>query len=302
MTGRYRGYELGERLTLPVPEMLRATYAVAAGGAPEDPVELAREQITRRVPGPLRELALGMLDSPLLTLDLRSAGEFPPLPVDLLATFGATAEQLGAVSDATHVLAVRAAYQPGWPPAHEWAARAVAGALGAALGAPVVDVFIPQVLSQGRLQRSLPDDDGYTRLIDWMLLPHSESPHGFWFTTKGLARFGLPELQTEFVPANLVEPWGRALNGLARRLLDLWLDELRAGERPIFVEIPENLTVGLQDVAAAHGTEEEMRREVSVRLRLDTVAESGTFLTVLPPDGRTDNAEYLAALCAGLFG
>ncbi|MFP3969526.1 hypothetical protein SMC26_45040 [Actinomadura fulvescens] len=293
---------MGEILTLPVPETLHATYAVALSADPADPRELARTQVTLRVAPPLRDLVLGMLDSPMLTLDLRPAGEFPPLPADLLSLYGASPERLADVGSASYVLAVRAAYRPGRPPAHEWATRAVAGSIGAALSAPVIDVFTPQVLAQEHLWRSLPGADGDTRLTDWMLLPHTAGTHGFWFTTKGLARFGLPELQTDHVPPGLVEPWGRLLNGLARRLLDLWLDELHAGQQPLHVELPELISVGLQDVAAAHGVEEPMRREVTVRLRLDEEGlDEGAepLLTVLAAD---DGPDRLESLCAALFG
>ncbi len=292
------GVQLGESLTLPVPETLHGIYAVALAEPPADPRELAREQVARRVAPPLRDLVLGMLASPMLTLDLRATGAFPPLPSDLLGLYGATAADLAAVASATHLLAVRAAYRPGWPPAHEWAARAVAGAVGAETGAPVVDVFTPQVLAPARLAESLPGPDGEIRLTDWMLLPHTAGPHGFWFTTKGLARFGLPELQTEHVPPALVEPWGRLLNGLARRVLDLWLDELPAGEQPLVVDLPELVSVGLQDVAAAQGVAEPMRREVSVRLRQDTV-DGEPVLTVLAAE---DGPDRLESLCTALFG
>ncbi|MFC6882858.1 MULTISPECIES: hypothetical protein [Actinomadura] len=280
---------MGEILTLPVPETLNATYAVAFSAPPPDPLEFAREQVARRVPPPLRDLALRMLGSPMLALDLRPAAEFPPLPADLLEAYGATGAELAAITGAPHLLAVRAAYRPGWPPAHEWAARAVAGALAAR----VIDVFTPRVLTRDQVERSLPGPDGTIRLTDWMLLPHTAGPHGLWFTTKGLARFGLPELQTENVPPHLLEPWGRLLNGLARRLLDLWL--ARLGEQPVVVDLPGTVSVGLQDVAAAHGTEEPTRREVAVRIRLDAPG----VLTVLPPDDGPDRYE---TLCAALFG
>lgn len=293
---------MGEILTLPVPETLHGVYAVAVPAALADPVEVARERVTRHVAAPLRDLTLRMLDSPMLTVDLRPAAEFPPLPTDLLAAFGADRAQLAAIDRASHILAVRAGYQPGWPPAHEWSARTVAGALAAAGSGLVVDVFTPRVLAMDELWRSLPDSEGRIRLIDWLLIPHQEEPAGFWFTTKGLGRFGLPELQTEAVPAHLIEQWGQLLNGLARRLLDVWLERLRAGERPPFVELPEALRVGAQDVAAAYGTSDEMRREVTVRLRYD-VMESESLLTVLPPDHRAGRTgQHFAALCSGLFG
>lgn len=291
------GDDLGENLTLPVPETLYATYAVALTASIPDPGELAHDEIAARTEPPLRDLVLGMLGSPMVTLDQRPAAEFPPLPADLLAAYGASPAALTALDAATHILAVRAAYRPGRPPAHEWAARAIAGAVAAARTAPVIDVFTPQILAHDHLTRSLPGPDGAVRLTDWMLLPHTSGPHGFWFTTKGLARFGLPELQTENVPPALVVPWGRVLNGLARRVLDLWQDRLPAGEQPLVVDLPETVTVGLQDIAAAQGTDEPVRREAAVRLRLDTPDDP--VLTVLPAD---DGPDRLESLCAALFG
>ncbi|QXJ24169.1 hypothetical protein AGRA3207_005439 [Actinomadura graeca] len=276
---------MGEKLSLPVPETLYGTYAVAFAEPVADPAALAHDQIARHVDLPLRNLVRGMLDSPMLTLDHRPSADFPPLP----EVYNATPADRAAIGAASHLLAVRAAYPPGWPPAHEWAARAVAGAVAAAVSAPVIDVFTPQILTQDHLRRSLPGPAGAIRLTDWMLLPHTSGPGGFWFTTRGLARFGLPEIQTENVPAHLVDPWGRLLNGLARRLLDLWLDELRADGRPATVDLPGTVSVGLQDIAAAQGAEDPMRREVPVRLRLDD-----TVLTL--PEDRPE------ALCAALFG
>ncbi|MFG2085101.1 MULTISPECIES: hypothetical protein [unclassified Spirillospora] len=288
---------MGRNLTLAVPETLYGTYAVALPTPIADPAALAHDEVTRRTRPPLRDLVLGMLDSPMLTLDQRPAGDFPPLPGDLLAAYRAAPSDLTAIDSAAHLLAVSSAYRPGRPPAHEWAARAVAGAVGAALTAPVIDVFTPQVLPLAHLERSLPGPDGTFRLTDWMLLPHTSGPDGFFFTTKGLARFGLPELQTENVPPALLEPWGRLLNGLARRVLDLWLDELPAGEQPLVVDVPELVSVGLRDIAAAQGTDDPMRREVSVRLRLDT--GEPPVLTVLPAE---DGPDRLESLCAALFG
>ncbi|MFI0351744.1 hypothetical protein [Actinomadura sp. 9N407] len=308
---------MGTSLTLPVPETLEATYAVALAAPPPDPRELARERVARWIEAPLRDLVLGMLDSPLLTLDLRPAAEFPPLPADLLVAYGATRRDLAGIAAASHLLAVRAAYRPGWPPAHEWVTRAIAGAIGLEAAdkgraVPVIDVFTPQVLAADRIRDSLPGPDGTVRLTDWILLPHtpvsaSDAAHAsdasdeewFWFTTKGLARFGLPELQTEHVPSRLVEPWGRLLNGLASRLLGLWLDEIPAGEQPVFVELPEIVSVGLRDVAAAQGAEEPAGREVRVRLRMDADGTGRPLLTVLPADGGPDGLE---ALCTALFG
>ncbi|NUP33905.1 MAG: hypothetical protein HOU01_19665, partial [Streptomycetaceae bacterium] len=79
---------MGEKLTLPVPETLHGTYAVALAEPLRDPAALAREELLRRTAPPLRDLVLGMLGSPMLTLDQRPADGFPPLPADLLAVYG----------------------------------------------------------------------------------------------------------------------------------------------------------------------------------------------------------------------
>ncbi|WP_019634963.1 hypothetical protein [Actinomadura atramentaria] len=289
-------------MTLPVADRLQATYAVALREPPAGLRAAVRREIADGYDAPLRELVLGVFDSPMLTLDLRPADEFPPLPVDLLAAYGAAASETAGIAGASHLLAVRAAYRPGWPPAHEWAARAVAGAVAAVAGGTVVDVFTPRVLDPAGLRRSLPGPRGGIRLTDWMLIPHSPGADGHWFTTRGLARFGLPELRTENVPNELVEPWGRFLNGLARRLLDLWLAELAGADpAPYEIALPAVVTVGLQDVAAASGGWETLGRSVAVRLRPDEPrpGDEAPVLAVVPAD---DGPAGPAALCAALFG
>jgi hypothetical protein len=85
-------------------------------------------------------------------------------------------------------------------PIHEWAARATAAALAAELGVPLVDTLIPRVMDAGKAMASLPDPDGLFRLSDWVLVLHSAGNRGLWVTSKGLGRFGLPELQAGNVP------------------------------------------------------------------------------------------------------
>ncbi|MBX6768224.1 MAG: hypothetical protein IRY90_13930, partial [Actinomadura rubrobrunea] len=50
------GGQVGELLTLPVPETLRATYVAGLAAPTADPRELVRERVARRVAPPLRDL------------------------------------------------------------------------------------------------------------------------------------------------------------------------------------------------------------------------------------------------------
>jgi len=88
-------------------------------------------------------------------------------------------------------------------------------------------------------------------------------------TTKGLGRFGLPELQVHNVPPQLGGPWTYALGGLATRLLDLWLDALRRRDGAAFAEVPAEVEVGEADVASAYDTAGRGGGHAAVRLTFD---------------------------------
>ncbi|MBE1492532.1 DUF2314 domain-containing protein [Plantactinospora soyae] len=294
-------------LPVPVPESLTATYLVpTSGGVDPAPAE-AVAALGGRLSGPVHDLARQMLDSPLMTVDTRPISEFPHLPPDLLTAFGATETQLARLAAADALVVVQASYRPGWPPAHEWAARTVASAIAERLDADVVDVFALQFLDPATALRSLPDSEGRVRLIDWVLVPYSSDEGGLWFTTKGLRRFGLLELQAQSVPTHLTRAWGAVMTGVARRLLRAWTDGLGDSEVPAFVQLPVVTSVTGHDIAVAYGNpqQHDTTGPAMLRLELDpaTDPDADSFLSLLPPVGHSGPAgRYFAAVCAALFG
>ncbi|SCL23164.1 hypothetical protein GA0074694_3571 [Micromonospora inyonensis] len=293
-------------LPVPVPETLTATYLVPMRGLPRVSPRTAVTALAGRLAEPAYGLARQMLASPLMSVDTRPIDEFPALPPDLLTAFGATREQLGRLAEATHVVVVRAEYRPGWPPAHEWAARAVAAAVAETVDGDVVDVFGLQFLDPATALRSLPDAHGRVRLVDWVLVPYSSDADGLWFTTKGLRRFGLLELQTQGVPDHLTRAWGAVLTGVASRLLRTWTDGLAGEEVPAFVQLPVLTTVTGHDIAVAYGNPEQHGATAPVLLRLEldpaTDPEADSFLSLHPPAGQPGApGRYFASACATLF-
>ncbi|WP_213457249.1 DUF2314 domain-containing protein [Rhizomonospora bruguierae] len=300
-----------EALILSVPEVLTATYLVPTATPPDEPAGAAGRIVDGLLAGPVRDLALQMLAGPLMSVQTRPADDLPAVPLELLAAFGATDDQLATIRSATHFVEVTAGFRPGWPPAHEWAARATATALAHLLDSVVIDVFAPQVLSVAAATRSLPDSEGRFRLVDWLLVPYSTADTGLWFTTKGMGRFGLLELQTVGVPPQFARAWGATLTGVARRLLRTWGDRLDEPETPAFVEVPDLVTVTGHDVAVAYADPAnadagaEATGAATVRLTVDpaTDPDADSFLTLTPPGGHTGSAgEFFAAVCASLFG
>ncbi|MEV4759200.1 DUF2314 domain-containing protein [Micromonospora sp. NPDC049559] len=312
-------------LPVPAPETLSATYLVPTSARHVPSPAEAVSMLAGRLAGPAYDLTRELLDSPLMTVGTRPVGEFPKLPPDLLTAFGATERQLDRLAAATELILVQASYRPGWPPAHEWAARALAAALAEAVGGDLVDVFGLQFLEPARALRSLPGTDGRIRLVDWVLVPYSSDGDGLWFTTKGLRRFGLLELQARGVPAHLTRSFGAVMAGAARRLLRRWIDGLAGPEPPAFVPLPTLVPVSGRDIAAAYGNpapgdpdagsrrrgpgdDPGLRRPLGstlLRLELDpaTDPEADSFLSLLPPEGHPGPpGRYYAALCATLFG
>jgi len=292
-------------LPVPVPESLNATYLVPMAGLPTVGTKTAVQRLSG-LAEPVHGLARRMLDSPLMSVDTRPIHEFPELPPDLLTAFGATEAQLARLAAATHLVVVQADYRPGWPPAHEWAARAVAAAVADTVGGDVVDVFGLQFLDPATALRSLPDAQGRIRLVDWVLVPYSSDADGLWFTTKGLRRFGLLELQAQGVPDHLTRAWGAVMTGTARRLLRDWTDGLTGEEVPAFVQLPVLATVTGHDIAVAYGNPEQHGATAPVLLRLEldpaTDPEADSFLTLRPPAGFPGpDARYYATACGTLF-
>lgn len=294
-------------LPIPVPESLTATYLVPASTQFRTTPARALAALSERISGPVRSLTEQMLDSPFMSVDTRPMSDFPHLPPELLTACGATREQLDRLAAATELVVVQASYRPGWPPAHEWAARTVAAALAGFAGTELVDVFGLQFLTPATALRSLPDHEGRIRLIDWMLVPYSSADDGLWYTTKGLRRFGLMELQAFGVPAHLSRAWGAVMSGTARRLLRAWTDGLTGSEVPAFVQLPVLTVVTGHDIAAAYGNpfQTDLAGPALLRLELDpaTDPEADSFLTLSPPaDHSGPPGRYFASICATLFG
>jgi hypothetical protein len=307
---------MAEDLTLPISGCLAAPYLVPASMPAEAARARAREALPARVDDSLAAMVLATLDVPaLVTFSARPARDLRPLPVTLQQYLGASPEQIQAMVTATEFIEVCGLYRPGWPPVQEWAARAAAAALAADLGVPVLDAFVPRVLGPEKALAALPDGGLNIRLSDWVLALHSQGPLGLWFTSRGLGRFGLPELQARNVPPHLAQPFAVAFTALASRLLDLWLHALAGAGKAAFAQVPVIIDVAESDVARACRPSPRGRRQAGPAAAREPVATVGlafdpavddradSFLTVMPPDDWPSSAgEHLAAVCAALVG
>jgi uncharacterized protein YegJ (DUF2314 family) len=290
-----------EPIVLAVPERLSATYVVPTARPPADARALAKSLVDDGRDGPVRAMVARLFDSALLRIEVRAAEPGALPPTRALASFGATRNDLARIEAATHVVIVSATYRPGWPPMHEWGARLVALVLARELDAPLVDALVPMVLPPDKATRSLES----TAVVDWILVVNSHDSEGMWFTTKGLGRWGLPELQALNVPPQLTSPWTSVINGLAGALLSRWFDALGDGDPQPFVEMPSTLTLDRRAVGHAYNRDEDAGPAVEVALTFDPPVDPthDAFLTIIPPvHWAGSSGEFFADVCQRLWG
>lgn len=296
---------MADGLVLPVPEVLSALYLVPCPLSEQAAREETASAIEAHVPDPLGTVARKMLEAGAVSVTSVPASVLPPGLSALQRHLGVPEELTLGVAGATDFAAFSVSWPPGWPPVHEAVARACAAALAARTGVPLVDSFVPLVLDPVPAIAGLPGANYEIRLADWVLTPGSHGDLGLRVTTKGLGRFGLPELQSHNVPPQLGRPWARLMLGLASRLLTLWIEVLHDRDGAAFAEVPSEIEVSEADVAEAYGGNAEGSGRVLLRLVFDPATDdhADSFLTVQPTAGSPSSVdEFISDACAALFG
>lgn len=296
---------MAENLILPVPERLSAVYLVPAALDGAEAKDRTKAALPIWVPDPVGTVARKLLEAGAVHVAGLASSGLPTISAELQEHLGVAPELIQMVIGADDYVSFTATWPPGWPPVHEAAARACAAALSAQLGVPLVDTFIPKVLAPKPAIEALPDAASKLDLSDWVLVLQSAGRQGLWMTTKGLGRFGLPELQVSNVPPQHGTPWSSLLRGISAALLDLWLDALRARNGAAFAEVPGTFDVTEADVASAFNADPQGGGHMLVQLAFDPATSDVTdsFLTIRPPDGYPASAgEYLAHACREVFG
>ena len=297
---------MAEDLILPVPRLMSAVYLVPVALSAQAARERAAAGLAARVASPVGVAARTMLEAGTVTIAAVPSSSLPSFGGRLQESQGLDPRLVRVVTAAAEFVMIRAVSSPGWPPMHEWAGRACAGVLAAEAGVPLVDSATPQVLTADEALRTLPaaEDDRF-RLADWVLVFQSAGRGGLCMTTKGLGRFGLPELQVRNVPPQLGRAWTRVLNGVASRLLGTWLRALRDQAGSAFAQLPELLEVRERDIARAYDAPGIGGAAVAVRLAFDPSPEDNadSFVSIQPPDDYPASAgEFMAGVHTALFG
>jgi hypothetical protein len=235
-------------ITLSVPETVLSRFVVAADDVPKDPYAMARAQVT----GPPGEEILDGLGTPLLRI--RAVAAADSIWRDDLAAVAAAADERDRLRSAAGHLIIESETPAAGRPRLAQAVRAVARALAETTGGLLADLCTAQLVPP---DRRVDGERDWFRVADgWLGIdcrinadagmdsgPPTECACLCLFT-RGLARFGLPELVVDRVACAYDLAATNVMRGLAVRLLGtLWADpaarELRLDE-PIVVT-PEKM-------------------------------------------------------------
>ena len=216
-------------ISVSVPHNVTSRFVVAADEVPKDPYAMARAQIT----GPPGEEVIGRLGTPLLRV--RSVAAADSIWGGDLAAVAASDDERARLRLAAGHLVIESETQREARPRLAQAVRAVARALAEATGGLLADLSTAQLVHPDR--RVEGERDWFCVADDWLGTNCRINADGGMDTggptececlcmfTRGLSRFGLPELVIDRVACAHDLAATNVMRGLAVRLLGrLWAD------------------------------------------------------------------------------
>ena len=312
------GGDHGDRpISINLPADISPGFAVffrAGDGSPPGADALlgvVKSWLGRHATGPLRELLGDWVDKGMLSIHLLPKSETPPLDLDELRGTGMSAEQEQRLAGSTHAALVFGK-DLGLPP-HPglWVAFAGARALVEGLDGVAFDMNTRRLLPPGAEVEDLPEM-GQVVIPDHLAFDRErtggETPA---LVSRGMAKFGLPDLVLRGVPDDLLREASAVFGGLAA-LLAGWAVPLRDAScgRPVRAKLNPAWRLTRAQILAAHAVDPSDPEvgpggATTVRFETDQPTRRSPVprLQVIPVGGPADDPEAaLRRMVAELFG
>lgn len=285
-----------ETITVCIPETVPSTFVIATSAPPAEPAVTAERHLHPLLAPPLRAAARELLSGPLLRAAVCPA-RISPWRAAL-----ADAARAPALEDrlraATHHIVLTAHAPPRAHPVRAQAVRAIARALAFARAGVVYDA--QTVCLIGPAARGDVEPATFRLADDWLSMAVAS---GLEVTSRGLARFGLPELSVAAVPADRLLTAVSLLRGTAVHLLAGHWARLAGGDGRSSHTIEARLRVSTADLSQYWGREgleawcSAGPDTASAELRLEEAPGDAGRLSVRPPYG--DGPAAMAAWLSG---
>jgi len=277
---------------------------------PDDLRELTRAWLETHAEDPLRSVLTEFLERGLVSFDIQRRGVCPEPPVSLLEYTSTGDAEKRRFRRATYVILIRTSDLLLPPRAGLWGVVGASRAIAGALDGVSLDFEFPRLFPIDTHDEPLPAD-GRVAVVEHIVVPSSVDRRGLaWITTKGMSRFGLPELEVRDVPPNRVRALTDIVNGVAQHLVEASMAASvdAAAERRELVLAPE-IRLRLEEIYAAYGSEEPPEPEEGARgwtlfrLEYRPSRRHDSFLRLVPPGpARREQGVWLNSLISDLWG
>jgi hypothetical protein len=305
-------------LDVPVPDTLSARYLVPLP-VPMTEAEVrwrVIDAIEQRLAGPLRTSVLYWLSHGPVSLGVMPAG----WPASMDPYLGdVTSKQLERLADARAFAVISATERASLIARQEWQARGPAAALAASLQAPLLDAQVPGALGAEDALASLPamayegPTDMSIRMspVPWVSFEVRRCLDGTnWALSRGMRRFGLPELSVGGTTRNLAYELTEILRAVTFRL---WTDLVMKAQAtpeaegllhlPPWLRIPTEMDIHRADLDAARGMPTEGGTSTTIGLDLASFGPGESWLAIRPPASWAKGLEhFVSEVCHALSG
>lgn len=292
-------------LSLPVPDTTLAIYAVPVETRPTNLTEAVVQALKKRMKDPIRGVALNYVGKPFMRLEVWDRSKFPANMSQVVSHTTSSKKSLQIFEKCKNFVVVSCVGKPGWPPHHELAARAFAASFALEHNSCVADLYVPSLLSGDEALSSLAPDAAKLKFSDWLQVLNSSDRDGLWMTTRGLARAGLPEVQTMGVPPILDNAWTRVMSALSWKVVKLACSGMQNETTGIRSQIPSRVEITETDLAEVYGKKLEKNEPAKIELFLSIGKgkDGEEYLTVSLPKGeKRPFGEYLVSQAKQIVG
>ena len=279
--------------------------------SPESLRAIIRDWITQNANAPLHDIMLPFLNLGLVKIQVSEAARMPREMITSLEeneTLGADA--LAQIRQATHCLIVRSSDSLIFPRIGLWTCLAGGLACAQRFGGVIVDADTQRVFPTDAVFSTL-HHQGLLHINNFLLVPMSQAGRGlFWMTTRGMARFGLPEVQVRDIPLIDLERLVWVVCGICQACAgQVMRASQEAGGVQKTLTLPPEMRLNWADVQLERGLPPEQppppgcAGKAELRLTLEEAPGTGrTFLTARPSrEYRGDYGAWLHSLVHAFF-
>jgi len=296
---------------LPLVPVLFTVFFIADQRLPNADELLTADPLWARdhVPEPLGGAVADFRKQGLVLGEVVPKDELPELPLQLLESIGLPELEERVLGAATHAVLLRALDLNVAPRTGLWAVLAAACEVAHRLHGVVFDPEGLRVITLEKASKYF-ERNGAIAIRDHVIVPFSVDERGVgWMTTRGMTKFGLPELEVQDIPPDLLQ-LSYLVNTTGQFLVERAFDTVRATPPASSLKVPPAIRLDGELFARADGGEWEqgasgVTRSTLVSLRFPAGPPDGgtPFAQIVPPPGVSgDMGVWLYASLVELLG